>query len=190
MADDPNERGAGRSRVKVDIKEAIKMLGGIEAIVSCEKKDLMRYGAQMMNDDIDRAFKTQSDPSTGRKWPERSGDYSWPILQHTGTLRGMVDAGWGVKTRSGKIKFFGRVRDGFYLGGYTRGGRQQHKPNIVVAGSVFWGRSKARTERGGKRWDVAPATGRVPPRPFIGYSRASRDKFKREIERQLRKAAA
>ena len=198
MGIDPNERsprGATRPRsgefeyVKVDMVAAIKMLGGLEAIAGLGKQEILRRGAEMMNQDIRRAFDKHADPSTGRAWPPRTRTYPWEILERTGTLKGMVDAGWGLHTRDRIPALFGRVRDGSYLGGYTRGGAQQHKPTQVVAGAVQFGRKKARSSRGTRLRGASPATGITPPRPYLGFSRSSRDRFKQEILRQLKKAA-
>lgn len=186
----PIESGTG---VKVDMKEAIRVLGGLEAIAGMSKdrieaKEIMRMGARMMNADIESAFRQHVNPSTGRAWPARRHDYPWEMLNRTGTLRAMIDAGWGLDTRDEMPSFYGRVREGYYLGGFKSTSRA-HKPTMLVAGAVQWGRKWARSVKETKQRGTVAQTGQTPPRPFWGFSRSSRNKLKAEILRALKKHA-
>jgi len=166
--------------ITVDASRPIAALTEVEKIVSGEQVEVMRYGAALLAEEMHRAFQEQVDPDTGRAWPPRKHEYPWPPLNRTGKLRAMTRAGWGVKTKTGRPRLFGKVEDGFYYGPEAR--------NIVVAGSVFYGRTKHRTRKGTKRPGIAPLTGATPPRPFFGFGRSAQQKFARRYE-QLIKAA-
>lgn len=197
-----SSRGAappGAIGVWADTHFAIAMIRRVTEIVECERPGLMQYGSFLMAKDIDRAFATKTDPTTGAPWAPRKHDYPWPMLERSGNLRRVIDTGWGLNTKSKLPKFFGRVRDGYYVGRpgesltYTRhsGGQAPIKPNIVVAGSTMYGRSKARGKgTGTKYWYTAPATGSTPGRMFMGFSKQSEKMLAREMERLLKEAAS
>ena len=166
--------------VRVDTSQAVAALTEVEKIVSGEKAEVMRYGAELLMAEMYRAFREQVDPDTGRAWAPRKYDYPWPLLNRTGTLRTMTQAGWGVKTKTGRPRLFGKVIDGFSYGPGVK--------NIVVAGSVFYGRTKHRTRKGTKKPRIAPTTGTTPGRPFWGFGRSAQQKFAQRYG-QLIKAA-
>jgi len=174
--------GAG---VHVEMDGVMKNLDEMQDLIEGKRKDIMRYGRAIMKSETQRAFSSKVDPHTGRAWAARQESYPWPLLKHTGTIFSALDWSYGIKTKNRKLKFFGKIRDASYLGSYGRGSGP--KPAIVVAGSLFFGRSKARTARGGKRWGVAPSTGAVPGRPFFGFSRSSRKRIKRYAEKRIAK---
>ena len=166
--------------VIVDASEALGMLDEVEKIVSCEQINIMRYGAQLLRGETERAFREHVDPETGQAWPERKHDYPWPLLNRTGKLRSMLRSGWGIRTEDGRPKLFSKVEDGFVYGEGVK--------NIVVAGSVHFGRTKYRTRKGTKKpW--APKAGVTPPRPLFGFGRSAQQKFSARFE-QLIKAAS
>ena len=172
--------------VHVKMDGFLKQVDDMEKLIRGTKPDIMRYGRSLMRSETARAFASKADPNTGRAWPGRKGAYPWPLLKHTGTLMASLDWGYGIKTKSGRPKFFGKVREGSYLGAYNRGAGP--KPLVVVAGSVFFGRTKARSTKGTKIRSRKPLTGATPPRPFFGFSRSSRKRFARYAEKRLAKA--
>lgn len=167
--------------VKVDASQAVAALTEVEKIVSGEQTAVMRYGAELLGAETERAFREGVNPDTGRPWPMRKHEYPWPLLNRTGGLRTMTRAGWGVKTKSGRPRLFGSVVDGFYYGEGVK--------NIVVAGAVYFGRSKHRTRKGTKKPRIAPSTGITPPRPFFGFGRTAQQKFAARYEQLIKKAA-
>jgi phage gpG-like protein len=160
----------------------MKSLDEMSALIDGRNRDLMRYGRAIMKQETHRAFSAKVDPNTGRPWAPRQGSYPWPLFQHTGTAFGALNWGYGIKTKSGKLKFFGKVREGSYPGNY--GGGKGPKPIHVVVGSMLFGRSKGRSSRGTKIFRT-PSTGATPPRPFFGFSRSARGRFKRYAEKRL-----
>jgi ABC-type phosphonate transport system ATPase subunit len=166
--------------VYVDPSEALGMLNEVEQIVSCNEITIMRYGAQLLREETERAFREQVDPDTGRAWPQRKHDYPWPLLNRTGTLRSVLRSGWGVRTEDGRPKLFGKVEDGSAYGEGVK--------NIVVAGAVHFGRTKHRTRRGTKKPRIAPTTGITPPRPLFGFGRSAQQKFAARFEQLITKA--
>lgn len=176
--------------VKYNAKALLEHLQDALNLVSGEKRDLMRMGREIMKDETVRAFRTQSDPESGSRWPARKGDYPWPMLYNTGTLFGSLDWGYGIKTRDRKLKLFGSVTDNTLFGGRWRSGKPKHP--IVIAGAVHFGRSKRRNAKGtrlrarggGFR---APSTGVVPPRPIFGFGGSAKAKFRRQAERRIGK---
>lgn len=172
----------------------MKNLDEMEDLITGKNRDVMRYGRAIMESETRRAFSSKADPTTGRAWASRQGSYPWPMLKHTGTIFSALDWSYGIKTRDRKLKFFGKVKDSYYLGGYTRGGG--HKPTIVVAGSLYFGRTKARSGKGTRirapsgAGFASPQTGKTPPRPFFGFGRSARGRIKRYAEKRLAKTFA
>lgn len=158
-------------------------------LVSGDKKDLFRYGRDLMQRETDRAFQQRVDPTTDAAWPQRQHSYSWPMLNRTGTLRESLRFGYGIKTGDKRPKFFGKVTDNAMYGFMSSKGKLT--PPVVIAGAVHFGRSKARSD-GGTRLRArgggfrASRTGNVPPRPVFGFGRSARNSFKRNAERRLR----
>jgi len=193
--------------VTVNLLETNKMLDRMAQVVE-GKREVMRMGARIMQSETDRAFAQRVDPSTGRPWPSRKHSYPWPLLHHTGQLQRILTTGWGVRTKSGRPRLFGKVREGFARGTYSRGGGgeayQAEKPFILVAGAVHFGRRGARSASGwkpnrrGKLYfhgggtklsGTAASTGPTPPRPLFGMGRSARRQFARAWRRAIRKAA-
>ena len=195
--------------VRVDVEPAIKMIGRIEdAIHGTAAKRVMRYGADQMELETQRAFATQSNPSTGKPWPARKHSYPWPMLRNTGHLMSLLSFGYGIEmTKTTNPRLFGKVKEGFALGGYSRGDGGQamgaQKPNIVVVGAIMYGRKYGRSVarwkevKGKMRWHGGgsqqkgrtSATGAVPARPFFGFPRNARARFKRRWEKAIHQAA-
>jgi phage gpG-like protein len=48
---------------------------------------VLKPARDRMRQDTEQAFGLRKDPVTGRKWPQRKGQYPWPMLVKTGTLR-------------------------------------------------------------------------------------------------------
>jgi len=167
--------------VIVDASEALGMLDEVEKIVSCEQINIMRYGAQLLRGETERAFREHVDPETGQAWPERKHDYPWPLLNRTGKLQSVLRSGWGVRTEDGRPKLYSKVEDGFVYGEGVK--------NIVAVGAVHFGRTKHRTRKGTKKPRIAPTTGVTPPRPLFGFGRSAQQKFAARFE-QLIKAAS
>ena len=142
-------------------------------LISGEKRDIMRYGRSVMMDETRRAFMQKVDPGTGRAWPARRHEYSWPLLVRTGALFQSLSTGYGIRTKDKKLKLFGRVDDG--------------RDSLIKAGAVHFGRSKARSARGTRLRGVSPQSGAVPPRRLFGFGRAARNKVKRYAERHLKR---
>jgi hypothetical protein len=169
--------------VTVNANALLEHLKDAAGLISGEKKDLFRYGRELMERETDRAFRQKVDPQTGGAWPQRKGSYPWPMLNRTGTLRDSLRFGYGIKTKNKRPKFFGKVTENSMYGFMSSKGKFTHP--IVIAGSVHFGRSKGRSDSGSKL-RTAPKTGRVPPRPIFGFGRAARNSFKRNAERRLR----
>jgi phage gpG-like protein len=149
-------------------------LDELQELISGKRRDIMRYGRSIMKSETKRAFSSKVDPRTGRAWAPRKGQYPWPLLYNSGDLFGSLEWGYGIKTKNKRLKFFGKVGGG--------------QAGIIRAGAVHYGRTKARTSRGGKRFGVMPSTGATPPRPIFGFGRSARKRIKRYAEKRLAKA--
>jgi len=163
-----------KRNVGFDASVLLEHLQDAIGLVSGKKRDLMKMGRDIMRDETVRAFQTQSDPSTGSRWPRREHSYPWPMLFDKGDLFSALDWGYGVRTRDGKPRFFGKVADNY----------------IVIAGATHFGRSKRRSSKGTRMRApgggfLAPRSGVVPPRPFFGFSNSAKAKFKRQAERRI-----
>lgn len=196
--------------VTINADPALEMLTRIADAVADKKRTVMRRGAALMKAATTRAFSTRSDPTTGKRWPARRHSYPWPMLQNTGHLKSLLSFGYGVKmTKTTNPRLFGKVREGSFTGGYSRGGGGQafgaQKPNIVVVGAVMYGRRFGRSvahwrpkKRGGMEFHGggsqqegrAASTGNIPPRPLFGFSRSDSRQFARAWERAIKGAAA
>jgi len=189
----------------------MKNLDEVQDLIEGKRKDIMRYGRAIMKSETQRAFSSKRDPGTGRPWPQRKHSYPWPLLDRTGTLKDIVDFSYGIKTKDGKLKFYGKVEEGFCSGNFTRGGGGialgARKPWIVVVGAVHFGRkhgrSTARWKRkahgylssrgkmvfhgGGSKLYSGASTGRVPARPIFGFGRSARKRIKRYAEKRIAK---
>jgi len=181
-------KGAG---VHVEVDGVIQNLDDMADLISAKDRDIMRYGRSIMKSETKRAFSSQTDPATGRAWAPRKESVPWRMLRHTSTVFSALDWSYGIKTSDRRLKFFGKIRDSYYLGGYGRGGG--HKPTIVVAGSHHYGRTKARSAVGTRLHDPrssgwqTPLTGKTPARPFFGFGRSARKRIKRYAEKRLAK---
>ena len=159
--------------VHVEIDGVMKNLDAMRDLLNAKDRDILRYGRSIMTQETRRAFSQKVDPATGRGWSPRKGNYSWPLLYHTGSLYGSLAHSYGIRTKDRKLKLFGKIDGG--------------KDAIVKAGAIHFGRSKARSEKGTKLWNVAPSTGATPPRPFFGFGRSARKRIKRYAEKRLKK---
>ena len=197
-----------KTGIHVDADECMKHLQQAEDLISNKKPDILVFASKQMKKDSDAAFRSKTNPQTGRRWSARKHSYPWGLLTRTGTLKGLMNFGWGVKTKDKKHKVFGKIADSFYLGGYSRGGGgaflNAKKPGIVVAGAIFYGRKRARSAAemrtrtrngitrtwlhgGGTRLRTAASTGVVPPRPFMGIGQMSRFKVRRFAQGKLKR---
>ena len=180
--------GAG---VHVEMDGVMKNLDEMQELIEGKRRDIMRYGRSIMKSETKRAFSSKVDPHTGRAWAARKESYPWPLLKHTGTIFAALDWSYGIKTKNRRLKFFGKIKDSYYLGGYNRGGGK--KPTVVVAGSLHYGRTKARSTSGTRirargGGFASPLTGATPPRPFFGFGRSARKRIKRYAEKRIAKA--
>jgi len=201
--------GAG---VHVEMDGVMKNLDEMQDLIEGKNRDIMRYGRAIMKQETMRAFTSKRDPTTGRAWAARQESYPWPLLMNTRTLYGLLNWSYGIKTRDRKMKFFGKIEEGFAKGNYTRGGGGislgARKPYILVAGAIYFGRKRARSTAlwkpkahgyirsrgkmvfhggGTKLHGQGPATGKVPGRQFFGFGRSSRKRIKRYAEKRLAK---
>ena len=204
-----------RGGVTVDAKEVLSHLAASSDLLSGKDPRIVIFAHNQHTLEIDKAFLSKRSPE-GPRWAPRRHPYSWGMLTRTGTLRGMLLSGFGIKTKDGKPKIFGKVREAFYLGGYSRGGggaftselhreHPAHKPGIVVAASVFFGRKKARSAAGykkqihgylrnrgritfhggGTKLDDPASTGITPPRPFFGFSMMAKLRVRQYARREI-----
>lgn len=200
MGLDPLERGyefyrkgSGASKQKiggpvaVDITAAIEMLNKVgEAMAG---KMLMVYGAGIMQHETDRAFAAGIDPSTEKPWPPRKYSYPWPILRRTNNLQASLEVGWGLKTKDGKPRFFGKAREGSYLGKYSAGrSTGRRKPIAMVAAAVHFGRKGGRSGSD-TRTRKAAATGQTPPRALWGWGNSARNRLVSRAQQLIERAA-
>jgi len=196
-------------------EEALNHLEATNALLSGTDPRIVLFAHKQHTAEIDKAFLSGRSPE-GPRWAPRRHPYPWPLLKRTGTLRGMLLSGFGIKTKDGRQKIFGKVREAFYLGGYTRGGGggfttelnrkyPAHKPGIVVAASVLFGRKKARSAAGykkqihgyirnrgritfhggGTKLDDPASTGITPPRPFFGFSLMAKLRVRQYARREI-----
>jgi len=196
--------------VKVDAKEVLEHLDSMADLIRGGDPRIPVFGMNELKKETRKAFSSRINPGTGRSWPPRRHSYPWPLLHHTGTLQGFITHGFGIKTRDRKIKLFGKVRAGSYLGGYSRGGGGAfygaHKPIELVAGAVMYGRKKARSAAGykkqvhgyirnrgrmtfhggGTKLFDSSSTGTVPPRPFFGMGQMAKFRTKRYAQRIIK----
>lgn len=154
------------------LTEALELLEGT-------KKDFMRFGADLLRQETERAFSSAVDPTTGRAWPGRSGSQSWPMLSRTGALKSALGFGYGVTRKDKRQKLFGKIKTG------RRGDGAMH---LVVAGAAHFGRTKRRTDRGTKLRGQTPRTGITPARKFFGMGRSARRQLKAFAAKRLEKA--
>lgn len=197
-----------KGSVHVDARNVLKHLAKASEVVSGKDPDIAVFASKQHESEIDRAFQSKVAPSTGRRWDPRRHGYPWTMLEHTGTLKGALLSGFGIKTRSGKMKVFGKVREGFYLGGYSRGGGGSllgaHKPVSLVAAAVMFGRKNARSAAGmragkggrsflhggGSRLKSGASTGTTPPRPFFGFGQMAKFRVRRFAQRRIKQVFA
>jgi len=142
-----------------DCSDVLNGLDNVEDIMSGDKNDILRYAAKELERETDRAFASKVDPVTGQSWEPREHSYPWPLLNRTGTLRGLLGFSWGVTKRDKSPRVFVKVRDAVYMQRSFRGGRidvgakwgksgQQHTDAITVVMSVHHGRHGSRTTAG------------------------------------------
>ena len=188
----------------------MKNIEDFEKLLDGRNRAIMQYGRNEMKKETLRAFSSGTDPGTGKRWAPRKESYPWPILRHSHQLYGTLAWGYGIKTKDKRLKFFGKVKDGFAKGAFTRGGGGvalgARKPYILVAGAVHYGRRRARSAAmwkpkehgylrtrgrmvfhggGTKLHGTGPSTGKVPARPLFGFSRSARKSIKRYAEKRL-----
>lgn len=198
--------------VSVDAKKTLDSLDKISDLVSGANPKIVIMAHREHQKEINRAFSSKQNPQTGRSWPRRKHSYPWPLMEHTGTLKGLVLSGFGIKTSDGRQKIYGKVRAGYYLGGYSRGGGGAflgaHKPVEEVAGAVFFGRKRARSAAGwkpkahgylrtrgqmilhggGTKLSDPASTGTTPPRPFFGFGQMAKFRVRRFADRLIKEA--
>jgi phage gpG-like protein len=165
--------------IKSDVSAVTGSLNDMMKVLDGRQKDILRYGAAVMKQETARAFAAGADPATGRPWQSRSVGRPWAMLQHTGTLRGALEFGYGVTKKDNKQKLFGKIKDGR---------RRDGALHVVVAGAAQFGRTKRRTDRGTKLRGQAPRTGATPPRPFFGFGSSARRRIKDYAEKRLVRA--
>ena len=192
-----------KTGVTVDAKEVLKHLGEAGNLISGKDPSIAVFAHKQHTKEIAGAFASKRAPG-GARWASRRHSYPWELLNHTGTLRGMLLSGFGVKTRDKRMKVFGKVRDGFYLGGYSRGGGGSimgaRKPAALVAGAVMHGRKSGRSAAGmrtsggrskfhggGSKLKTAASSGTTPPRPFFGFSQMARFRVRRFAAREVKR---
>ena len=161
----------------------------IEEAVADSKKRSLRYGASLMRRDQAQAFASQSDPLTGRPWAQRTRSYPWPLMWKTGELMRSVGASFGLRTKDGKPKLFGKLL-------------RNDKRLAIRTGALHHGRTGAEQSRHvryrtGKR-NLAFEAGKIsglhamykymPPRPFFGISPASQRRFRDYWRAQIKQA--
>jgi phage gpG-like protein len=166
----------GVSGVKVDASDAMKRLKGIEDAVGRKgMRRLERKGVFLMRASVQESFASKKDPSTGRAWQARKQPASNPMLYKTGELMGF-------------IKTIGKVWRGNYASRlYLKFGLPDQRHALIKAGSLFHGRSKARSSKGTRLKGYLPESGYMPGRPYMGMTRSARSQLKSEAKRLLRK---
>ena len=160
--------------VTVKADGVMKDLAEMGDLISGKRRDIMKYGRAVMRQETRSAFVSKVDPTTRRPWAPRKGAYPWPLLYNTGDLYGSLGFGYGIKTKDRKLRLFGKVRGG--------------QSSIVRAGAVHFGRSTARSSRGTRLRNAAPATGATPARPIFGFGRSAQKRIKRYAEKRLARA--
>ena len=169
------------SGIDVDATEALNRLEALERVLTKPGlKKMAQRGADLVDKETAKAFRTQSDPNTGRPWAPRKHDYRWPMLQHTGTLRGSI-------RKHGKaldhVAFIGaKIADASMIGGRRKGTSSYH----MIAGAVYYGRKRGRSSKGTKLKGTIAGTGQTPPRPYSGLSANSARDLRRYGERLVR----
>jgi phage gpG-like protein len=144
--------------VVVDYSGVLKGIERVEDLVAGDKNDILRYAAGELRRETDRAFAQKVDPEGGA-WPARKHSYPWPMLNNTGTLKGMLGFGWGITKRDKSPRIFAKVKDAVYMQRSYRGGTPEagftygnpgvmRKSAFEVVASVFYGRSRTRTVEG------------------------------------------
>jgi hypothetical protein len=193
---------AMRGPVSYDAGKTTEHLQDMQDLVSGVNPSILVFGKDQLDKEMQRAFRQKTDPE-GTSWPRREQSYPWDLMNKTGTLKASVRAGFGIKTKSGRPKLFAKVVDAFYLGTYTRGAG--HKPLILVAGAVHFGRKRARRAAGwysrtrkgtttyrytagGSKLRRAASSGVVPPRKIFGMGQVAKFRLKRFAQRELKKA--
>ena len=201
----------GNSAVVVDNHKVLEHMDDMSRMLSGRDPKIVVFAHKQHEREISKAFSSGLNPETGRRWDARKHSYPWKILSHTGNLRASVSSGFGIKTMDGRLKVFGKVRDGHYLGRYTRGGGGDilgaHKPIVVVAGSVLFGRKTGRSEArfkpkqhgylssrgkivlhgGGTKLRSPASSGTTPPRWFFGLGQMAKFRTKRFAQREVKK---
>ena len=157
--------------VRIEAGGVLKSLDEFQKLLDGRDRAIMRYGRGLMKSDTVAGFSSGRDPE-GAPWMPRKGSYPWPILRNSGNLLGSLRFSYGIKTKDRRLKFFGKVKD-------------DDQGAIIKAGSIHFGRSKARSSKGTKLWGQAASSGATPARPIFGFSRSSRKRLKRYAEKRL-----
>ena len=197
-----------KTGVVVDNHKVLEHMDDMSRMLSGRDPRIVVFAHNQHEREISKAFSSGLNPETGRRWDSRKHSYSWKPLSRTGNLRASVSSGFGIKTRDGRLKVYGKVRDGHYLGRYTRGGGGDilgaSKPIVVVAGSVLWGRktgrsvagmrtktrkgiTRTRLHGGGTKLRTAASSGTTPPRWFFGLGQMAKFRTKRFAQREVKK---
>ena len=167
-----------RKLVFVDCTRVLDGIERIEDLIKGDKNDVLRYAARELERETNRAFSQKVNPHTGAPWPERKHSYPWPLLNNTGTLKGVLSFAWGVTKRDNSPRVFGKVKDVVYTQRSFRGGRlnvgarygtpgAMHKSAMEVVGSVFYGRRTTRYAEGFRQRRMG--RGRITNKPRWSY---------------------
>ena len=197
-----------KTGVVIDNHKVLEHMDDMSRMLSGRDPKIVVFAHKQHEREISKAFSSGLNPETGRRWDRRKHSYPWKPLSRTGNLRASVSSGFGIKTRDGRLKVFGKIRDGYYLGRYTRGGGGDilgaHKPIVVVAGSVLWGRktgrsvagmrtrtrkgiTRSRLHGGGSKLKTAASSGTTSPRWFFGIGQMAKFRTKRFAQRSIKK---
>lgn len=134
---------------------------------------VMRSVAGALADGIEQAFEEERDPTTGKSWPKlskvtirrRKAAGHWPgkKLQVSGHLASSIVPRYGrdFAAAGTNVKYAGTLQRGARRGQYGRG--------------------KYKTRRG----SFPIPWGKIPPRPFIGLSSATREDILDIVGRHL-----
>jgi phage gpG-like protein len=160
--------------ISVDTSLVTKRLERIEEALSRRGLEkLGRTAEKYMQESINAAFSSASDPETGRAWAPRKHSYSNPPLSKTGELRNWIKTeskAW-VGNRASRLYLKFEVPD--------------TKEALIKAGSLLHGRKQHRSDRG-TRMGGRPITGYMPGRKYLGLTRSAKQKISSAAKSAIR----